>query len=106
MKTTPKPNATKNSRGELVAPEFWLLPALLVSIGLGAVDVPGGSDVVGKLDVGELKLVENGPGVVLGGKDKGSLVVTACLATALTTAWTPWARASWTTAILTNTESD
>lgn len=101
VKTTPKPNATKNSNGELVAPEFWLLPVLLVSIGLGAVDVPAGPDVLAKLGVAELmKLVGDGIEVVL---ERDSLV--ACRATALTTAWTPWARASWTTAMLMITKS-
>ena len=45
VKTTPKPRATKNSRGELVGPP--LLPLSLVDVGLGpdAVEV-GSADMV------------------------------------------------------------
>jgi hypothetical protein len=110
VKTTPNPKATKNSNGELVAPDCGLL--LFVSPvlkGEGTADVGDGSDVdevallkaVGVVPlrlVGMLKPVEDGAEGVL----KGSV---ACRMTALTTAWTPCARDSWTTAMLMETDN-
>jgi hypothetical protein len=64
------------------------LPGLPVSIGLLAVDVPAGSEVLATLGVGELvKLV--GEGVEVGPGEKGFVSLeAACRATTLTTAWT------------------
>lgn len=111
MKTTPNPKATKNSNGELVAPFPWLLFVLSVFKGVGAADVNDGSDVdevalLNPVVVALLKPVVALPKGPVGdgaeGVLKGSV---ACLTTALTTAWTPWARASWTTAMLIETDN-
>ncbi len=49
MKTTPKPRATKNKRGELVGPE--LLDPLLDGVGVAGVEV--GEDMAAQERIGD-----------------------------------------------------
>jgi hypothetical protein len=53
VKTTPKPNATKNKRGELLPPE--LDAAVVVELGIEEVDVAGA-----RVDEGPREVVVSG----------------------------------------------
>ena len=54
VKTTPKPRATKNKRGELVGPELLLWFPLLEEVGEAGTGVEVGEDIASGEGVGEV----------------------------------------------------
>jgi hypothetical protein len=93
VKTTPKPSATKNNKGELAPLLFPVPPPLSVAEGVGACEVVDVADVSLEVDV-SIRLAVVAVDMVVERDWR------ACNSTALATAWTPLTSFSLKRAIL------